>query len=830
MTDLQTADTYKGYILEEARPGSLQVSFMKVISFLFRYTVSLVLLVFLSGQTIPTARTPRRSQTPKVSSPRAVSFPAMAGASRGAWSIMGPGGGGAFYMPAISPHDSNVLFTSTDMTSCYSSSDGGQTWRAFYLRWRCTSFAFDAKDPKVIYTMARSLFRSLDGGVSWQLIYPANASSITFSDDEAETNYTYSGKYQEPPRVVAADPELADVVYCAIGTQILVSRDKGNSWNVLYSLKGSALSLFVNPHSPSNQRSIVVGSGTQTLFCADGVCKNSTPPNAPWIYSTSAGAVPDTKEFWVYTLTDGRIKDGVLTGGLQVSKDWGETWQQANEGVARMVEPGTFPVTLYAAAYRKDARILYLSYTRFQPRSSQDTFLGMLRSDDGGESWSTWWRENNSSVAQNIADPWVTPLFGPEWGENPLEIAVDPNDPDHLMTTDLGRVMVSRDGSRSFAGVYSSPTDDRTAFRTNGLDVTTCYGVHVDPSNSDRLLATYTDIGLWRSEDSGRSWKLSNQGIPREWRNTAYWMEFDPQVAGKGWAVFSSVHDLPRYKMRPRVAAATAKGGVAITDDGGVTWRPIRGSIPDSPTTHVLVDRTSLESESRTVYVTSFKGGVYKSTDSGETWAAANNGLPATKRAWRMSQANDGALYLVMTRMEESDSLTSDLLGSLWVSRDKAATWQNVPLPTGITFPHGLTPDPEDPSRLYLAAWPRYKRYDYRKATEGGVFLTTDQGQTWQHLFKGDSYIYDVTFDPTNPQIMYAGGPTGSMWRSSDRGNTWSRLKGFGFKSPHRAIVDPRDPSMVFITTYGNSIWWGPAAGDPSGADDVTGPATIIPK
>ena len=51
------------------------------------------------------------------------------------WRIIGPGGGGTSYYPAISPYDSNLVFVSTDMTGCYGSETGGRTWRTFNLAW-----------------------------------------------------------------------------------------------------------------------------------------------------------------------------------------------------------------------------------------------------------------------------------------------------------------------------------------------------------------------------------------------------------------------------------------------------------------------------------------------------------------------------------------------------------------------------------------------------------------------------------------------------------------------------------------------------------------------
>ena len=65
-----------------------------------------------------------------------------------------------------------------------------------------------------------------------------------------------------------------------------------------------------------------------------------------------------------------------------------------------------------------------------------------------------------------------------------------------------------------------------------GLDVTNSYGYHFDPFDSKRQFITYTDIGLFRSEDGGTSWMSSTAGVPRRWVNTTYWMVFDPEGEG----------------------------------------------------------------------------------------------------------------------------------------------------------------------------------------------------------------------------------------------------------------------------------------------------------
>jgi hypothetical protein len=34
-------------------------------------------------------------------------------------------------------------------------------------------------------------------------------------------------------------------------------------------------------------------------------------------------------------------------------------------------------------------------------------------------------------------------------------------------------------------------------------------------------------------------------------------------------------------------------------------------------------------------------------------------------------------------------------------------------------------------------------------------------------------------------------------------------------------IPDPRDPKMIYISTYGGSVWHGPAEGDPAAPEDI---------
>jgi photosystem II stability/assembly factor-like uncharacterized protein len=49
--------------------------------------------------------------------------------SENKWRVIGPGGGGAQFIPTISPHDPNTMLIACDMTAAYITHNGGESWR-----------------------------------------------------------------------------------------------------------------------------------------------------------------------------------------------------------------------------------------------------------------------------------------------------------------------------------------------------------------------------------------------------------------------------------------------------------------------------------------------------------------------------------------------------------------------------------------------------------------------------------------------------------------------------------------------------------------------------
>lgn len=734
-------------------------------------------------------------------------------ATQAHWSVLGPGGGGAQFVPAISPHDPNTVLVACDMTGAYLTHDAGASWRMFNLRTRAAFFVFDPLDPDTLYTGTgeMGLWRSKDSGKTWALVYPSSATvtGVALAGDHAEVQLTGKPTPAGTVTALAIDPADSQSLYAIVeqegAASLTVSSDGGATWNRAAPLPDGGRHLYLEAASPRQDRTLyVVGTHAITIREGGNWRQGAALPDQSTIVDASLGSPRQGGPPVAYA---------VSRTGIYVSEDGGATWRTSSL-------PGE------AAHYRAIAtslhhpEVAYVSYHGL--RVGTDTWFGVARTGDRGKTWELMWKEDNEA-GKNIEDAWITERFGPDWGEHPLNLAVGPNDPDLCYGTDMGRTLSTHDGGKTWKAVYSRRQSDG-GYTSTGLDVTTCYGVHFDPFHTERMLVSYTDMGLFRSENGGRSWISATEGVPHRWVNTTYWMVFDPEIPNRAWAVMSGTHDLPRPKMWRRQSVASYHGGVCLSEDGGKTWKPANTGMPETAATHILLDAHS-PANARVLYVTGFGRGVFKSSDDGKTWTLKNNGIKGSEPfAWRLSQDRKGALYLVVARRSEDGSSGNEDDGALYRSEDGAEHWTAIPLPSGVNGPCGLTIDPTDPDRLYLAAW---ARTEAGVASGGGIYLSTDRGKTWTQGLDKDQFVYDVTVDPRDPRLVYACGFSSSAWRSTDRGTHWERIRGYNFKWGHRVVPDPHDPKMVYIATFGGSLWHGPAAGDPTSSEDIAAPPSL---
>jgi photosystem II stability/assembly factor-like uncharacterized protein len=116
--------------------------------------------------------------------------------------------------------------------------------------------------------------------------------------------------------------------------------------------------------------------------------------------------------------------------------------------------------------------------------------------------------------------------------------------------------------------------------------------------------------------------------------------------------------------------------------------------------------------------------------------------------------------------------------------------------------------DPRNPARWYVAVG------------SGGVWKTENRGNTWTPLFdEQDVYsIGEITLDPSNPDVVWVGSGENvggrhvsfgdGVYRSRDGGQSWEKLGLENSEHIGMILVDPRDPDTVFVASQG-PLWSG---------------------
>ena len=127
------------------------------------------------------------------------------------------------------------------------------------------------------------------------------------------------------------------------------------------------------------------------------------------------------------------------------------------------------------------------------------------------------------------------------------------------------------------------------------------------------------------------------------------------------------------------------------------------------------------------------------------------------------------------------------------------------------------------PAGRYIDSQRGNKAFAY---ADGKIFLSEDNGKSWNQVLEKDQHIHDITFDNRN-KTFYACGFNGSAYHSEDRGEKWTRIRGYNFKWGKRVDPDPRDPEKIFIITFGGGVWFGPAKGDENSAEDILTPCLV---
>ena len=201
-----------------------------------------------------------------------------------------------------------------------------------------------------------------------------------------------------------------------------------------------------------------------------------------------------------------------------------------------------------------------------------------------------------------------------------------------------------------------------------------------------------------------------------------------------------------------------------------------------------ISDLAVFEANPAIFYVGTAHGGVWKTINNGTTFEAQfqDQGLLSIGDV-TISQSNPD---LVWVGSGESNNRQSTSWGDgVYKSTDGGKTYTNMGLRSSKHV-NRIVIDPRDTDVVLVAATGSL----WGPGGERGVFKTTDGGRTWKQVLVVDDNTgaNDLVMDPSNSQIVYAstyqrrrtaccmngGGPGSGIWKSTDAGDTWTRIKG----------------------------------------------------
>jgi photosystem II stability/assembly factor-like uncharacterized protein len=223
---------------------------------------------------------------------------------------------------------------------------------------------------------------------------------------------------------------------------------------------------------------------------------------------------------------------------------------------------------------------------------------------------------------------------------------------------------------------------------------------------------------------------------------------------------------------------------------------------------------TGVPSQPNVFYMGQVNGGVWKSDDYGRTWNPIfDHESTQSIGAIAVAASDPNIIYVASGEGLHRPDLSVG--NGIYKTSDGGKTWTHLGLRGGEQIP-AFAIDPRDPNRIFAAVL----GHPYGPNEERGLFRSTDGGESWQKAIYKDENTgaSDVEIDPSNPDVIYASmwevregpwednnevnGTGGGLFKSTDGGNTWRQLTNGLPKdlSQIYVAIAPSDPRRLYAT------------------------------
>jgi photosystem II stability/assembly factor-like uncharacterized protein len=544
---------------------------------------------------------------------------------------------------AVAPSDPETIYVGSgeglqrpDLSvgdGVYKSADGGKTWRNMGLTdgQQIGAIIVDPSDKNRLFVAVvghpygpnpeRGVFRSLDGGQSWQKVLfkdvDTGAIALGFDPSNSQTIYADLWAGRQGPWENGA--------FEGPNSGLYKSTDGGDHWqeltNGLPVKEGlSRIGFSICPSQPSRIYALV-GSGKGGLYRSDDA-------GASWQFINGQDRIWGRGDDFAEVRADPKNPDVIYIANTSTYKstDGGKTFQ-AWKGA-----PGGDDYhTVWIDPDRPDTILLACDQ-------------GAVITVNGGRTWSSWYNQPTAQFYHVIADNqfpyWV---YGGQQESGSVGIASRGNDGE-ITFREWHPV-----GAEEYGYIAPDPLNPNIIYggKLSKFDRVTGQVQDVAPTGDFRFLRTaplafspadphalyYAGNVLFKSEDGAHSWTVISPDLSREHpdipETVGTYKKQSPTVARRG--VIYSLGLSPRDKNL--IWAGTDDGQIDLTRDGGKTWLNVTPTGMRSWEKVSIIDPSHFDSDTAYAAVNDLRlddlhPHILKTHDGGKSWEPIVQGLP----------------------------------------------------------------------------------------------------------------------------------------------------------------------------------------------------------
>jgi len=601
---------------------------------------------------------------------------------------------------AVAPSDPNIIYVGSgeglhrpDLSvgnGIYKSTDAGKTWAHLGLTdaQQIPALAIDPHDPNRVFaavlghpygpSVERGIFRSSDGGVTWQkvLYKDENTGGSDIEMDPSNPNVLYAALWE-----AREGPWEDNNIFSGTGGGLFKSIDGGNTWKQLTNGLPDDLvqvNVAISPSLPSR------------IYLTLGTARRGD-------YASGVGLgfyrSDDAGETWSPATTDPRPAMRIGGGDLPIARvDPRNPDVVYSTGIVtvRSTDGGKSWMSIRGAPGGDDYQNLWIS-----PDDPKTILLvsdqGAIITVNGGETWGSWYNQPTAQlyhVATTNTFPYRVCSGQQESGSvcissrgNDGEItfrewrpvgvieygyaAPDPLDPDVIYGG--GRNEVSKFHWSTGQVQNVTPIPIRGNYRADRTEPTM-----FSPLNPQTLY--YASNVLFKTVDGGNSWQAISPDLTRPEPGAppgiGPLLAKNPDAAKQRGVIYALA---PSFQSVNTLWAGTDDGLIWITRDGGKNWTNITPPelTPWSKVTQIEASHfdanTAYASVSR-FRIDDLHPYVYRTHDGGKNWQQITSGLP------------DSPVDTVREDPVRKGLLFAGTETSVWVSFDDGGHWQSLQL------------------------------------------------------------------------------------------------------------------------------------------------------